>query len=237
VLVPATALALPLFLIFSKVEATNTFWSVFLPSLVNPFGVYLARIYATASVPDELLEAARIDAAPLHLEQERVDLANVVAESWEAVEPAAGAKQIESCIEIDPAVRTLPFRADGPRLQQVITNLFANAVKFTPAGGRVSARVRRADAGVEIVVSDTGRGIPPEFLPFVFEPFRQAAGGPTGPEAGFGLGLSIAKHLVEAHGGEIRAASDGENRGATFTVRLPLTPALVDTSLPSRAAS
>jgi CheY-like chemotaxis protein/anti-sigma regulatory factor (Ser/Thr protein kinase) len=108
------------------------------------------------------------------------------------------------------------------RLQQVVWNLLANAVKFTPRGGRVQVLLERRDSVVEITVSDTGRGIPKDFLPHVFERFRQAEGGTTREVGGLGLGLSIVKHLAEAHGGTVSVSSAGEDQGATFVVRLPL---------------
>jgi signal transduction histidine kinase len=200
----------------------------------------LQAIYRNAQLQaqllGELLEAARIDSDTFRLERARVDLGAVVSDAWEAVEPAAAAKQIQASIHIASDVSAISFHADAARLRQIVTNLFSNAVKFTPNGGQVSAQVRQDDGAVELVVSDTGCGIPDDFLPFVFEPFRQADGSKPGPDSGFGLGLSIAKHLVEAHGGEIRAASNGDNRGATFTVRLPLTPALVLAASATEAA-
>ena len=185
----------------------------------------------------ELLDAARINSATFRLRRDRIDLGAVVRDGWDVVEPAAYAKGIRARMDIDPDVSAMAFYADAVRLGQVMTNLFSNAVKFTPNGGEVCAQVRLTDDAVEIVVSDTGRGISCEFLPGVFEPFRQADESAGGPEAGFGLGLSIAKHLVEAHGGQIHAASDGENRGTSFTVRLPLTPVLVETHSQSRASA
>jgi signal transduction histidine kinase len=176
----------------------------------------------------ELLDTARIDSGTFRLNRDRSDLAAIVHDAWATVEPAAEAKCIHGRIDIDSAVPAMPFYADAARLEQVMTNLFANAVKFTPTGGSVRADVCLDDGGFEVRVSDTGRGISREFLPFVFEPFRQAAELPAGQD-GFGLGLSIAKHLVEAHGGRIEAASDGPDRGACFTVRLPLTPTVVRT--------
>jgi signal transduction histidine kinase len=190
-----------------------------------------------AQLLGDLLEAAQIDSVAFRLRRQNVDVAAVVRDSCEVVEPAANAKGIHVRTDIDSDVSAMSLYADGMRLRQVVTNLLSNAVKFTPDGGEVRTRVRLIDSAVEIVVSDTGRGIAPDFLPWVFEPFRQAddAPGGAGSGGGFGLGLSIAKHLVEAHGGQIHAASDGVNRGARFTVRLPLTPTLVETHAASRA--
>ena len=113
---------------------------------------------------------------------------------------------------------------DATRLQQIVSNLLSNAVKFTPAGGSVDVLLRRTPEAVELVVRDTGQGIAADFLPWVFEPFRQADGSTTRMHGGLGLGLSIVKHLVEAHRGRITAGSAGPGRGATFTVRLPVGP-------------
>ena len=114
--------------------------------------------------------------------------------------------------------------ADTDRLQQVLWNLLANAVKFTASGGRVVASTRRTSDSVEIVVADTGQGIRPDVLPFIFDRFRQGDSGSSREHGGLGLGLAIARHIVEMHGGTIQAASDGDGRGAQFTVRLPTVP-------------
>jgi signal transduction histidine kinase len=183
----------------------------------------------------ELLDAAQIDSAAFRLRRERIDVAAVLRDGWEVVEPAAHVKNIQIRMDIDPGISATTFYADAVRLRQIMTNLLSNAVKFTPKGGEVCAQARSTDGAIEIVVSDNGRGIARDFLPWVFEPFRQADQSPGGAGTGVGLGLSIAKHLVEAHGGQIHAASDGQDRGARFTVRLPLTPTLVETPASSRA--
>ena len=136
------------------------------------------------------------------------------------MQPAADAKGVRLQTIVDPRVG--PVSGDPDRLQQVVWNLLSNAVKFTPKGGRVQVRLERVNSHVEIVVSDTGIGIRPDFLPHVFERFRQAEAGTTRKTGGLGLGLAIVRHIVELHGGTVEATSAGEGQGATFRVRLPL---------------
>jgi CheY-like chemotaxis protein len=146
-------------------------------------------------------------------------LRDVVRDALQVVQPGADVKGIACSFDADPSIG-LVF-GDGARLEQIASNLISNAVKFTPEGGAVQVQLRRADRFVELVVTDTGQGISPDFLPSVFEPFRQADGSTTRVHAGLGLGLSIVKNLAEAHGGTVIARSDGQLRGATFIVRLP----------------
>jgi CheY-like chemotaxis protein len=136
------------------------------------------------------------------------------------VRPSADAKEIHTSVDLEPrGVRVL---GDPDRLQQVVWNLASNAVKFTPRGGRVEVILRQTDAHVLLAVRDTGKGIPADFLPHVFERFRQADSTSTRKYGGLGLGLAIVRHLVELHGGTVQAESPGPDQGATFTVRLPL---------------
>lgn len=186
-----------------------------------------------ARLIDELLDMARIMSGKLRLERTRVDARDIVHGAIETVHPAAEAKGIEIAIEIDPAVGA--FHGDPSRLQQVLWNLLANAVKFTPEGGSVSVGVRRRGHAGEFVVADSGSGIARDFLPSVFEPFRQADASSTRKYDGLGLGLSIVKQLVEAHGGSISVDSPGEGQGATFTVRLPLASAVRPSRQPASA--
>jgi CheY-like chemotaxis protein len=144
----------------------------------------------------------------------------VVTAALEAVRPAAAAKQVRLRELIDP--RAGPTSGDPVRLQQVVWNLLMNAVKFTPRGGQVQVHVQRVNSHVEIVVSDTGQGIAPEVLPFVFDRFRQADSSSTRAHSGLGLGLALVKHLSELHGGSVVAQSPGEGKGATFIVKLPV---------------
>jgi CheY-like chemotaxis protein len=132
--------------------------------------------------------------------------------------PAANAKGLQIVATLDP--ETNPIEGDADRLRQVIWNLLSNAVKFTPRGGRIEVKLERRETSIEVLVTDTGRGIRAEFLPHIFERFRQADGSTTRGHGGLGLGMAIARHLVELHGGSIRAESPGEGKGATFTVEL-----------------
>ena len=169
---------------------------------------------------DELLDVSRIITGKLRLDVRPVELPLVVETAVESVRPAAEARGVRLQAILDP--RAGPVSGDPDRLQQVIWNLLSNAVKFTPKGGRVQVRLARINSHVEITVSDTGQGIEPEFLPYVFDRFRQADMTQTRAHGGLGLGLAIARHLLELHGGTISAASAGAGRGATFTVTLPL---------------
>jgi len=171
-------------------------------------------------IVDDVLDVSRIISGKIRLDVQPVDLASVINNAVATVQPAADAKQVRIQTLIDP--RTGPVSGDPDRLQQVAWNLLSNAVKFTPKGGRVQVRLERVNSHLEIIVSDTGVGIKDEFLPVVFERFRQADAGPTRRSGGLGLGLAIVRHIVEMHGGSVQAASAGENHGATFTVRLPL---------------
>jgi len=136
------------------------------------------------------------------------------------MQPAADAKSVRLQVLIDPRVG--PVAGDPERLQQVVGNLLSNAVKFTPRSGRVQVRVERVNSHVEVVVSDSGIGIPADFLPYVFDRFRQADSATTRASGGLGLGLAIVRHIVELHGGVVEAASGGAGQGSTFRVRLPL---------------
>ncbi len=171
---------------------------------------------------DDLLDVSRIITGKLRLDVRAVDLANVITAAVEAARPAAEAKNIRLQTLLDPQAG--PISGDPDRLQQVVWNLLSNAVKFTPKGGRVQARLERINSHVEIVISDTGKGIEAEFLPHVFDRFRQSDGSMTRREGGLGLGLAIVRQLVELHGGTVLVESEGSGQGSTFTVHLPLLP-------------
>ena len=168
---------------------------------------------------EDLLDMSRITTGKVRLDPTPIPVVSVLREALEGVKPAADAKRIALDIDFDPFAGAV--MADTTRLQQVFWNLVTNAVKFTPEGGRVAVSLRRTATNVEIVVSDSGRGISPTFLPFVFEPFRQGESRFDRAHGGLGLGLAITKQLVELHGGTIRASSPGVGQGATFTVTLP----------------
>jgi PAS domain S-box-containing protein len=173
-----------------------------------------------AQIVDDLLDVARIVRGRLKLDVEEADLAVAVEAAAETVRPAANAKGITLFIDLEAGAGVV--RGDPARLQQVVWNLLANAIKFTPTGGRVEVSVRRLEDTVRLEVRDDGSGIDPGFLPHVFERFRQADSSPTRAHGGLGIGLAIVRHLVEAHGGSVHAWSAGRNQGSTFTVDLPL---------------
>jgi PAS domain S-box-containing protein len=169
---------------------------------------------------EDLLDISRIVAGTIRVDRQPMSLGPVIDSALAAVVTSARAKSIHVEATIDPRVGEL--NGDPERLEQVISNLLSNALKFTPPGGRVSVRLDRRGAAARLVVEDSGRGISAEFLPHVFERFRQADSTARRSHGGLGLGLSIVRHLVELHGGEVIAESPGEGRGATFTVTLPL---------------
>ncbi|HEX2271042.1 MAG TPA: ATP-binding protein [Pyrinomonadaceae bacterium] len=175
---------------------------------------------AQAQIVDDILDVSRIITGNLYLDLHPMDLAPVVKNAINVVRPTADAKGIKIDAFLDQS-RAL-VSGDANRLQQVIWNLLSNAVKFTGNGGRVTVKLAQVESHVEITVSDTGQGISREFLPFVFDRFRQADSTTTRHHGGLGLGLAIARHLVEIHGGTITADSAGEGGGATFTIKLPI---------------
>jgi PAS domain S-box-containing protein len=171
-------------------------------------------------IVEDVLDVSRIVSGKIRLDVQPVELPWIIDNAVATVEPAADARSVRVQTVIDPRVG--PVSGDPGRLQQVVWNLVSNAVKFTPKQGRVQVRLELVNSHVEIVVSDTGVGIRPDFLPYVFERFRQAEAGTTRKTGGLGLGLAIVRHIVEMHGGTVEASSAGEGKGATFRVRLPL---------------
>jgi PAS domain S-box-containing protein len=173
-----------------------------------------------AQLIDDLLDVSRIISGKMRLDVQPTDLATVIDAAVEAIRPAAEAKQIQVHRVVDPFAG--PVTGDPARLQQVVWNLLSNAVKFTPKAGKVEVRLERVNSHVEVLVADNGAGISPEFLPHVFDRFRQLDGSTTRRHGGLGLGLAIVRHLVELHGGTVRVKSPGEGEGSTFVVELPL---------------
>jgi PAS domain S-box-containing protein len=171
-------------------------------------------------IVEDVLDVSRIVSGKIRLDVQPVELPLIIDNSVATVQPAAEAKGVRLQSIVDPGIG--PVSGDPDRLQQVVWNLLSNAVKFTPKGGRVQVRLQVVNSSVEIVVSDTGIGIRPDFLPYVFERFRQGEAGTTRKTGGLGLGLAIVRHIVEMHGGSVEAASAGEGQGATFRVRLPV---------------
>ena len=173
-----------------------------------------------AQLVEDLLDVSRIVSGKLRVEVRPMDLGATVEAALDAIRPAAEAKAIRIESSLEPGAAFVA--GDPARLQQVVWNLLSNAIKFTPKGGRVEVRLQRAESHVELGVSDTGEGISPDFLPHVFERFRQADSTTTRAYGGLGLGLGIVRHLVELHGGTVRAESAGPGQGATFIVCLPM---------------
>lgn len=177
---------------------------------------------AQAQLVDDLLDVSRIITGKLRMDVRPADPHSFIDAAVEAVRPAAEAKGVRVQKLVDTGAIAIP--GDPVRLQQVVWNLLSNAIKFTPRGGRVQIRSERVNSHLEIVVSDTGQGISPDFLPHVFDRFRQENQKTSRQHGGMGLGLAIVRHLVELHGGTVKANSEGEGKGAIFTVMLPISP-------------
>ena len=188
-----------------------------------------------AHLIDDLLDVSRIVSGTLRLSPQPVDLVGLVQTVVDTIEPVAAAKHVQLTFSPVSGSSDAAVTGDAGRLRQVVSNLLANAIKFTPEGGRVEIFVERSNDHVEVKVVDTGQGISPEFLPHVFERFRQADAATGERHTGLGLGLAIVRQLVELHGGTVHAASEGVGRGATFTVRLPISAG--EAQPPSAAAS
>jgi signal transduction histidine kinase len=169
---------------------------------------------------EDILDGSRIITGKLRLEVRPLEMTSLVQAAIDAIRPAANAKGIEISVTIDPAAARVP--GDPDRLQQVVWNLLNNAIKFTQKTGKVEVVLRRVGTSIELSVSDNGEGIGQDFLPYVFERFRQADGSSTRRHGGLGLGLALVRHLIEAHGGTVRASSDGLGCGSRFTVTLPV---------------
>ena len=179
-----------------------------------------------AQLVADLLDVSRIISGKLRLDVRPIDLINIVNAAIDSVRPAAEAKGIRLQTTLDDAAG--PISGDADRLQQIVWNLLTNAVKFTPKGGTIQVQVQRIASHVEVVVSDSGVGISKEFLPYVFDRFRQADASTTRIHGGLGLGLSIVHQLVDLHGGTVCVHSEGEGKGATFTITLPIVGVVSD---------
>jgi PAS domain S-box-containing protein len=181
---------------------------------------------AQTQIIEDLLDMSRIISGNARLDVQQVDLVPVIKSALESVKPMAAGRGIRLTSVLDPLAG--PISGDPARLQQILWNLLTNGLKFTPKGGRVQVVLERIDSHIEISVSDTGQGITPEFLPHVFDRFRQADATTTRQHRGLGLGLAIVKNLAELHGGSVHAKSGGLNQGSTFTIVLPLAIAKID---------
>jgi PAS domain S-box-containing protein len=202
-------------------------WTVMLRSgtldqagMLRGLEVIERNVRAQTQLIEDLLDVSRIVTGKLRVEVRPIDMVPVVEAGLDAVRPSAEAKEIHLDVKLEPIDSKV--LADPDRLQQVVWNLASNAVKFTPKGGRMEVRLSRVNSHVHLTVKDNGKGISAEFLPYVFDRFRQADSTSTRKYGGLGLGLAIVRHLVELHGGTVHAESEGPDRGATFTVRLPL---------------
>jgi CheY-like chemotaxis protein len=188
------------------------------------FGSAIAAIvrsaHAQALLIDDVLDMSRIIAGKMQIDPQPVDLGDVVQAAMRTVQPAADAKGVMLEMQRRPGASLVT--GDPNRLQQIVWNLLSNAIKFTPRGGEVVTRIEQSGSFVRLSVRDSGKGIGPEFLPHVFEPFRQAENVTTRTYGGLGLGLAIARQLAELHGGNISAQSEGEGKGATFVIELPV---------------
>ena len=183
------------------------------------FEVLERNVRLQAKLIEDLLDVSRIVTGKLRVEKRRVDLATIVDAAVDAARPAAQAKKVTLIATIEPS---LFMEADAQRLQQVVSNLLTNALKFTPEDDSITVGVHRVDDSALVVVRDTGLGIAPDLLPRIFDRFQQGDSSTTRTHAGLGLGLAIVKHLVEQHSGQVAAASAGPGHGSTFTITLPL---------------
>ncbi len=186
--------------------------------------------HAQSRLIDDLLDVSRIISGKLQIDLRVVDAATVIEAAVDAVRPALETKKIDFQIDLGP--RAFPVMGDPNRLQQIFWNLFSNAVKFTPKQGQVRVKLENQDSKLCVSVTDTGIGIKPEFLPYIFDRFRQADGSTTRSQGGLGLGLAIVRHLTDLHRGAVEVQSEGDGRGATFTITLPIAqPATMKTSV------
>jgi PAS domain S-box-containing protein len=192
------------------------------PGILRATEAILRNAAAQVQLIEDLFDVSRVITGNMRLDLQPLHIATVLEAALDTVRPAATTKGVHLELVLDPGAG--PMIGDPGRLQQVIWNLAMNAVKFTPAGGRVAAHLRRVDTHIEIAVSDSGEGIAPEHMPRLFQRFGQADSSSTRRHSGLGIGLALVRHLVELHGGTVEAHSAGPGRGATFTVTLPISP-------------
>ena len=197
------------------------------PQFVHALETIERNARSQSQLIDDLLDVSRIVTGKLQIEFSTVDLSAVIESAIESVHPALAAKGISLETVMESGCRVL---GDANRLQQIFWNLFTNAIKFTPKGGHVKVTSERRDSEIRINVTDSGIGITPEFLPYIFDRFRQADGSTTRAQGGLGLGLAIVRHLVELHHGKVEVDSQGKQLGSTFTVRLPIAVTVTDSS-------
>lgn len=190
------------------------------PAVAQPIEVIHRNAQRQVRLIDDIMDASRVATGKLRLDVKPTDLVSIAQEAIEVIRPSAIAKQID--IEFDSVTDSCPIVGDPERLQQVIGNLLSNAVKFTDAGDGIRLSVERAGSTFVLSVTDTGRGIDPAFLPLVFQPFKQADASTTRRVGGLGLGLALVRRIVELHGGQVAAHSDGAGKGATFRITLPI---------------
>jgi signal transduction histidine kinase len=183
---------------------------------------------AQAKIVEDLFDISRIISGKLQMNLDRVDLPAIIRQAVETINASSEAKNISLSVSVRP-LRNVVY-GDSDRLQQVVWNLLSNSVKFTPPGGKILIELFESPTHAELRVVDTGIGIDAEFLPHVFDRFRQADSSRTRPHGGLGLGLAIVRYLVESHGGTVHAASNGEKQGSTFTVKLPVRPVVQQTA-------
>jgi signal transduction histidine kinase len=189
------------------------------PTIVRALASIKRNAEAQQRLVEDLLDVSRIVTGKFPLDRHPFDLQTAVAAAVDAIRPSAAAKNIQLDVAIDSAAQ---IEGDPDRIQQVAANLLSNAVKFTPQGGHISVMLAPANGRARLTVCDTGEGIAPDLKPHIFDRFRQGDGSSTRAHGGLGLGLAIAKHIVDAHGGSIVASSDGPGKGSTFSVELPV---------------
>src|SRR5882672_7029729 len=197
------------------------------PQFVHALETIERNARSQSQLIDDLLDVSRIVTGKLQIEFSTVNLAAVIEAAVESVHPALAAKELKLETVVESGCRVL---GDANRLQQIFWNLFTNAIKFTPKGGQVKVAAERRDSEILVNVTDSGIGISPEFLPYIFDRFRQADGSTTRAQGGLGLGLAIVRHLVEAHRGRVEVESAGEHSGSTFTVSFPIAVTVTDHS-------